>query len=95
LNKVEMLPWDVWGAGTEPGGEPTPEHLELFDSVAALTVDPDVPFDELRTRYETTSALEGQPSGRTGARGRKRAGHRGRRCSREPLITTLTRLFDR
>jgi Transglutaminase-like superfamily len=57
LNKVEMLPWDVWGAGWEPGAEPTPEQLELFDSVAALTVDPDVRFDELRTRYETDDSL--------------------------------------
>lgn len=57
LNKVEMLPWDVWGAGWEPGGEPTPEQLELFDSVAALTVDPDRRFAELRSRYETDDRL--------------------------------------
>lgn len=57
LNKVEMLPWDVWGAGWEPGSEPTPEQLELFDSVASLTVDADVQFDELRERYEIDDSL--------------------------------------
>jgi hypothetical protein len=57
LNKVEMLPWDVWGAGWEPGGAPTGEHLELFDAMAALTVDPDHRFDVLRATYEKSHAL--------------------------------------
>jgi hypothetical protein len=57
LNKVEMLPWDVWGAGWKPGEQPTAAQLELFDAVAALTVDPDDNFDELRTRYETDDGL--------------------------------------
>jgi hypothetical protein len=57
LNKVEMLPWDVWGSRWEPGAEPTDEQLELFDSVAALTVDVDAHFDELRRRYETDDRL--------------------------------------
>lgn len=52
LNKVEMLPWDVWGAGWEPGEEPSPDVLALFDGVAALTVDPDPQLDELRERYD-------------------------------------------
>ncbi len=57
LNKIEMLPWDVWGAGWAPGEEPTVAQLELFDSVAELTVDPDVRFTELRKRYETDDDL--------------------------------------
>ncbi|MGH9025736.1 MAG: transglutaminase-like domain-containing protein [Acidimicrobiia bacterium] len=57
LNKVEMLPWDVWGAGWEPGEEPTEELLDLFDSVAELTVDPDARFPELRARYESDDDL--------------------------------------
>jgi hypothetical protein len=57
LNKVEMLPWDVWGAGWEPGDEPSDELLEIFDSVAALTVDPDSNFAELRRRYDSDDAL--------------------------------------
>jgi hypothetical protein len=57
LNKVEMLPWDVWGAGWEPGGAPTVEQLELFDGIAALTVDPDVGFQQLRTSYDSDDRL--------------------------------------
>jgi hypothetical protein len=57
LNKVEMLPWDVWGAGWEPGEEPSDELLDSFDSVAALTVASDTRFAELRHRYDTDDAL--------------------------------------
>lgn len=57
LNKVEMLPWDVWGAGWEPGAAPSDEQLELFDTVAALTVDPDSAFGDLRRRYDTDDTL--------------------------------------
>jgi hypothetical protein len=57
LNKVEMLPWDVWGSRWEPGEEPTAEQLALFDAVAELTVDPDNRFDDLRARYEVEDAL--------------------------------------
>jgi Transglutaminase-like superfamily len=57
LNKVEMLPWDVWGDGWEPGEQPTDDQLDCFDGVAALTVDPDAHFGELRTRYETDHSL--------------------------------------
>ena len=57
LNKVEMLPWDVWGASWEPGEQPTDAQLDLFDTVAELTVDPDARFGELRSRYETDDSL--------------------------------------
>lgn len=57
LNKVEMQPWDVWGARWEPGGEPTDAQLRLFDAVAELTVDPDARFGELRSRYESDDSL--------------------------------------
>ena len=57
LNKVEMLPWDVWGLGWEPGGEPSDETLAAFDSVADLTIDLDARFDDLRARYETDESL--------------------------------------
>jgi hypothetical protein len=58
LNKIEMLPWDVWGAGWAPGEQPTDEKLRLFDTVATLTVEPDAQFAELRTRYDTDDALQ-------------------------------------
>ena len=57
LNKVEMLPWDVWGAGWRPGEQPTDAQLHFFDTVADLTVDPDTRFGELRRRYDTDDLL--------------------------------------
>ena len=57
LNKVEMLPWDVWGGGWAPGERPTDAQLQLFDEAAGLTVEPDARFAELRHRYETDDAL--------------------------------------
>ena len=57
LNKVEMLPWDIWGLGWEPGDEPTDAMLATFDEIAALTVDADARFDELRERYRTDESL--------------------------------------
>ena len=57
LNKVEMLPWDVWGSSWQPGEQPTDAQLRLFDTVADLTVDPDARFGELRSRYESDEAL--------------------------------------
>jgi hypothetical protein len=57
LNKVEMLPWDVWGAGWKPGERPTEAELAFFDGVAALTVDADSRFRDLRERYDTDEQL--------------------------------------
>lgn len=57
LNKVEMLPWDVWGERWKPGEEPTDAQLELSDTVASLTVDPDKQLAELRRRYEADDTL--------------------------------------
>jgi len=57
LNKVEMHPWDVWGAFLEPGSEPTEAQLDLFDAVAELTTDPNARFDELRRRYDDDDSL--------------------------------------
>lgn len=57
LNKVEMLPWDVWGAHWEPGQEPGEDLLALFDAVAELTVAPDEHLPQLRERYGTDPRL--------------------------------------
>jgi hypothetical protein len=57
LNKVEMLPWDVWGVSWAPDEQPTDDQLHLYDTVADLTVDPDARFAELRDRYATDSSL--------------------------------------
>lgn len=57
LNKVEMLPWDVWGTRWEPGDQPTEAMFETFDAAAALTVDPDGQLTHLQQRYETDDTL--------------------------------------
>jgi hypothetical protein len=57
LNKVEMLPWDIWGLGWEPPDEPTTEMLDTFDAVAELTVEVDDRLADLRARYELDSSL--------------------------------------
>lgn len=57
LNKVEMLPWDVWGERWKPGEDPTDAQLELFDGIAALTVDPDGRFDDMQHRYRRDDRL--------------------------------------
>jgi len=57
LNKVEMLPWDVWGAHWRADERPTDDELHLFDTVADLTVDPDGRFGELCALYEGNEAL--------------------------------------
>ena len=53
LNKIEMLPWDVWGLGWEPGETPSDAVLSTFDAVAELTVDPDAHLDQLHERYRS------------------------------------------
>lgn len=70
LNKVEMLPWDVWGAVWKPGEEPTDELLALFDAVAELTVDPDAHLPALRELYESDERLRMDGTVFSVARGR-------------------------
>jgi hypothetical protein len=57
LNKVELLPWDDWGAMPGPDDPIGAEQLALFDELAALTRDSDASFAELRARYEGDERL--------------------------------------
>jgi transglutaminase superfamily protein len=59
LNKMEMAPWDVWGAQPPPGQE---FDLGFFDELAALTHDPDGAFAEVRRRYEEGADLRVPPT---------------------------------
>jgi hypothetical protein len=54
LNKMEMAPWDVWGAQPAPQEEFDPAY---FDALATLTRDPDNAFADLRRRYEKDDNL--------------------------------------
>lgn len=53
LNKVEMLPWDVWGAQPRPNEKLDDDQLSFFDRVGALTQDPDNSLGELRRLFDT------------------------------------------
>jgi hypothetical protein len=52
LNKMELLPWDVWGAMDMNDEAITPEKKALLDRVAALTLAGDNKFAEVRAIYE-------------------------------------------
>jgi Transglutaminase-like superfamily len=54
LNKMEMAPWDVWGA--QPGPQDALD-LAFFDDLAALTFDPDDSFSKVRRRYDEDARL--------------------------------------
>jgi hypothetical protein len=57
LNRMEMLPWDVWGAQPRPDEPLSDEQIAFFDRLATLTRDPDASFDELRRSYEGDDRL--------------------------------------
>ena len=57
LNKVELLPWDVWGISLQWGPD-TPlsdDVVAVLDDVAKLDIADD--FDGIRDRYETDDGL--------------------------------------
>ena len=57
LNRMEMLPWDVWGAMPKPGETVQRAELAFFDRVVRFTAAPDQSFAELRRLYEEDDRL--------------------------------------
>ncbi len=57
LNKVEVLPWDFWGALKQPVEKCTPGELAWYDRMADLTIQMDAAFDPIRAMYEKTPRL--------------------------------------
>ena len=57
LNKVEMLPWDVWGAQPRSNEPLDDEQLAFFDGLAELTREPEVAFDDLREVYASDARV--------------------------------------
>jgi len=51
LNKLEMLPWDVWGAQPGLNAALNEGDAALFDAVAGVTLDPDANFEAVRSLY--------------------------------------------
>jgi Transglutaminase-like superfamily len=47
LGRIELLPWDDWGAMSDSGDLPDDDHCALFDRLAALTLAPDDRHAEL------------------------------------------------
>ena len=61
LNRMEMLPWDVWGAMDMNDEALTDETKALLDRVAALTLAGDDAFADLRAIYESDDRLRVPP----------------------------------
>ena len=53
LNKMELLRWDAWGGMPRPNQSYSDDELSFFDRLAALTLEPDQSFEELRRLYES------------------------------------------
>src|SRR5258705_8321883 len=62
LNKMEMLPWDVWGAMPPPNEPIADAQLAFFDTLAALTREPDASFTELCRLYERDDRVRVPPT---------------------------------
>ena len=61
LNRMEMLPWDVWGAMDMNDDALTDEKKALLDRVAALTLAGDDTFADVRAIYESDDRLRVPP----------------------------------
>jgi hypothetical protein len=61
LNKMELLPWDIWGLIGKEEQDISPEDMALLDQVAALTVADNRAFPALRALYETDARLRVPP----------------------------------
>jgi hypothetical protein len=57
LNRMEMLPWDVWGMMPRDDAGLSGEKIELLDQVAALTLADDDAFAAVRTIYQSDDRL--------------------------------------
>jgi len=57
LNKVEMLPWDMWGGQPGVNEVLNAQQLAFFDDLAAMTRDPDASFEAVKARYEQDDRL--------------------------------------
>jgi hypothetical protein len=61
LNRMEMLPWDVWGLMEIKDEALTDDRKALLDEVAPLTLVGDEAFPEIRKIYESDDRLRVPP----------------------------------
>jgi hypothetical protein len=73
LARVELLPWDVWGAMPEPEDVIDDELTALFDRLADLTREPDEMLAELHELCATDERVRVPVAVRNVARGRDEA----------------------
>ena len=57
LNKMELLPWDQWGAMPRPDESLPDDRLAFYDRLAALSRSPDSDFEGLRNNYRDDDRL--------------------------------------
>lgn len=57
LNKVEILPWDSWGIADKRDEDLTRDDYALLDHIAALSINPEQSFDEIRRLFATNDRL--------------------------------------
>jgi hypothetical protein len=58
LNKIEVLPWDIWGLGGKRFKNLTKDQIALSDRIALYTVLPDSPLSIIRMLYEENPILQ-------------------------------------
>jgi hypothetical protein len=62
LNKVETLPWDIWGAMPRSDAMLDDDALAYFDQLAAIAADPDANFAKLRQLYREDARVRIPPT---------------------------------
>lgn len=58
LNKMEMLPWDIWGAQPLPNASLTPAQIAWFSDIARLTAEADRHWPALTARFAADPGLK-------------------------------------
>jgi len=61
LNRMEALPWDVWGMMEMGDASLTAERKTLLDRVSALSLAGDEALPEIRKLYESDERLRMPP----------------------------------
>jgi hypothetical protein len=61
FNKIELLPWDGWGLMAGPQDVVSPADLAQLDRIAALTIEADAAFDDIRSLYASDPRLHTRP----------------------------------
>jgi len=68
LNRIELLPWDIWGLAGKRFKSLTREQLGLIDRIALFTLLPDSPLTIIRQLYEKYAILHAPQDWLSGVR---------------------------